>query len=71
MIIAHLNSELIHFSLKRNASMFVFINISVKEYNHTFHISIELLLMFLKPNILTAMFSGATERRRKPEMLKI
>ena len=27
--------------------------------------------MFLKPNILTAIFSGATEQRRKPEMLGI
>ena len=29
MIIAHLNSELIHFSQKQNASMSVFINILV------------------------------------------
>ena len=47
-----------------------------KNPNHTFHISIELLLIFFnikefKPNILTSIFSGATERRRKLEMTKI
>ena len=47
-----------------------------KNPNHTVHISMELLLMLFnikefKPNILTSIFSGATERRRKLEMLKI
>ena len=46
-----------------------------KNRNHIFHISIELLLMFLiwkfKLHILREIFSGASERRRKLEMLGI
>ena len=47
-----------------------------KNTNHTFLISIEILLIVFdikefKINILTAKFSGATERRRKLEMLEI
>ena len=47
-----------------------------KNANRTFHISVELLLMFLiekklQLNILTAIFSGTTEQRQKLKMLEI
>ena len=46
-----------------------------KNANHTFHISIVLLLMFLiwknLSLIFSTIFSGASERRRKREMLEI
>ena len=76
MIVVHLNNKLTHFSQIWNASMSVFINILVKEYkSHISHFNWTSFNVFdmkeFKLNILTAIFSGATERRRKPEMLEI
>ena len=71
-----LNNEMIHFSQKQNASMSIFINISVQEYKpHISHFNWTSFIVFnikeFKLNILTAIFPGATERRQKLEMLEI
>ena len=80
MIIIYLNNELIHFSQKSpylSMSACPYLSISrYKNANRTFHISVELLLMFLiekkfQLNILTAIFSGTTEQRQKLKMLEI
>ena len=70
MIIVHLNNEVIRFSQKQNASMSLFINIShIPHFNWTsFNV---FNVTEFKPNVLTAIFSGATEWRRKLEMLEI
>ena len=65
-----------HFSQKRNASMSVFINISVWEYkSHISNFNWTSFNVFnikeFKLNILTTIFSGPTERRRKLEMFEI
>ena len=64
-----------HFSQKRNASMSVFINISVWEYkSHISNFNWTSFNVFnikeFKLNILTAL-SGAIEQRGKLEMLEI
>ena len=61
MIIVHLNNELLHFSQKSPyLSMFACPYLSISRYkntNRTFHISIELLLMFLIQKSLSSIFS--------------
>ena len=61
MIIVHLNNELLHFSQKSPyLSMFACPYLSISRYkntNRTFHISIELLLMFLIQKSLSLIFS--------------
>ena len=77
MIIVHLNSELKNFSQKRNVRMSVIIIISVYEYkSHMSHFDWTSFNAFnIKEfkliSILTAIFSGATERKRKLKMPEI
>ena len=76
MIIVHLNNELIHFSQKRNASMSVFMNILVWKYkSHISHSNWTSFNVFnikeFKLNILTEIFSDATEKQQNLEMLEI
>ena len=67
MIIVHLNNEPIHFSQNKMPAC-PYLSISWnKNTNCLFHISIELLLMFLIQNNL----SSNIERKQKLEMLKI
>ena len=58
MIIVHLNSKLIHFSqTKIPACRYLSISRYKNNTNHAFHISIELLLMFLIQKSLSLIFS--------------